>query len=153
MAEERTKSSTRRERARALRRKATEAERQLWWQLRHRLPLEGTYFRRQVPLGPYLADFVCLKHRLVIELDGDQHGQADAMAYDAARTAFLQQQGYVVLRFWNHQVFREIDSVLDAIAAAISARQGSPSTLTPGPSPQGRGEVALTARTCGSSSG
>jgi len=153
MAEERTESSTRRERARALRRNATEAERQLWWQLRRRLPLEGTYFRRQVPLGPYFADFVCLKHRMVIELDGDQHGQADAMAYDAARTAFLQQQGYAVLRFWNHQVFREIDSVLDTIAAAISARQGSPSTLTPNPSPQGRGETALTSHTCGSSSG
>ncbi len=96
---------------------------------------------------------MCLKNRLVIELDGDQHGRVDDMAYDAARTAFLQQQGYAVLRFWNHQVFREIHSVLDTIAAAISARQGSPSTLTPNPSPQLRVEMAPTPRTSGSSSG
>src|ERR1700684_4274400 len=128
--------SRRRDRARALRRAATEAEKKLWWHLRRKLPLYGTYFRRQVPLGPYFADFACLKHRLVIELDGDQHTTPDAQRHDAERTAFLEAQGFRVLRFWNDQVFSGIDGVIDTIYAAIE----DTATLTPDPSPQGRGE-------------
>ena len=131
----------RRDRARGLRREATEAEKRLWWHLRHRLPLDRTYFRRQVPLGPYFVDFCCLGLKLIVELDGDQHGQPDAIAYDNARTSYLKKQGFTVLRFWNHQVFREIDSVLDTVAALIAERERSSPTLTPGPSPQGRGET------------
>lgn len=125
-----------RDRARSLRRAATEAEKKLWWHLRRKLPLEGTYFRRQVPLGPYFADFACLKHRLVIELDGGQHTFPEAQRRDAERTAFLEAQGFRVLRFWNNQVFSGIDGVIDTIHAAIDGAQ----TLTPYPSPQGSGE-------------
>lgn len=135
-----------------------DAEKRLWWHLRRRLPLDGTYFRRQVPLGPYFADFCCLTLKIVVELDGDQHGHPNAIAYDDALTAFLQKQGFLVLRFWNHQVFREIDSVLDTIHAAASSQASVFST--PGPSPLWeRGGTVLmpidsvTAHTCGSSSG
>ena len=114
--------TVRRNRARGLRRTATEAERRLWWHLRHRLPLHRTYFRRQVPLGPYFADFCCLSLKIIVEVDGDQHGRTGAIAHDAARSAFLNDQGFLVLRFWNHQVVREIDSVLDTIHAALVAR-------------------------------
>ena len=111
----------------------------------------GTYFRRQVPLGPYSADFVCLKHRIVTELDGEQHGLPGAIAYDEARSSFLARQGFVVLRFWNRGDFQKIDGVLDAIAGTTSTRDGSSRTLTPDPSPQGRGEAAP--HTSGSASG
>ena len=131
-----------RDRARALRRSATEAEKKLWWHLRRKLPLEGTYFRRQVPLGPYFADFACLKHRLVIELDGGQHTTPEAQRRNAERTRFLEAQGFRVLRFWNDQVFSEIESVIETIHAAVKDM----ATLTPDPSlplrgPQGRGEA------------
>ena len=119
MGETRPSKIDRRDRARSLRRAATEAEKRLWWHLRHRLPIDGTYFRRQVPLGPYFADFCCLALKIVVELDGDQHGQASGLAYDEVRTRFLASQGFTVLRFWNHQVFREMDGVLDTIAAAV----------------------------------
>ena len=124
--EEHRRPASPRDRARSLRRAATEAERRLWWHLRRRLPLAGTYFRRQVALGPYFADFACLKYRLVVELDGEHHGHADGLAYDASRTAFLERQGFLVLRFWNRQIFTEIDSVLDTIAASIAEREGAP---------------------------
>jgi very-short-patch-repair endonuclease len=69
--------------------------------LRKRLPQEGTHFRRQVALGPYVADFICLAAKLVIELDGDQHGTDKALRYDADRTAWLEANGLTVLRFTN----------------------------------------------------
>ena len=119
MGETRHPTPSRRDRARSLRRAATEAEKRLWWHLRYRLPLNGTYFRRQVPLGPYFADFCCLALKIVVELDGDQHGQTSGLVYDEVRTRFLESQGFTVLRFWNHQVFREMDGVLDTIAAAL----------------------------------
>ncbi|MCJ2011849.1 endonuclease domain-containing protein [Methylobacterium sp. J-076] len=136
-----------------LRRSQTEAERRLWWHLRHRLPVEGSHFRRQVPLGSYVADFCCLAARLIVEVDGDQHGfKADA-AYDLRRTRALEAQGFRVLRFSNLDVTRSIDSVLDTIFATLSAR---PRTATNAPaadasgwttpisisSPQGGGEPA-----------
>jgi very-short-patch-repair endonuclease len=82
--------------------------------------MEGTYFRRQVALGPYFADFCCFAKRLIIELDGAQHGQAAMLIVDAKRTRFLEEHGYRVLRFWNYQVHNEIDGVLDTIMAALS---------------------------------
>jgi very-short-patch-repair endonuclease len=74
------------------------------------------HFRAQVPLGPYYADFVSHGARLIIEVDGSQHG--GAVEYDAERTTFLEGEGYRVLRFWNNQVLRELDDVLTAIAAS-----------------------------------
>ena len=107
------------ERARALRRSAGDAERKFWSRVRgHRLG--GWKFRRQVPLGPFIADFVCAAARIVIELDGDQH--AEAAAYDAARTRYLEQLGYCVLRFPTRDVLHEIERVLDAVYVAVEER-------------------------------
>ena len=87
--------------ARAMRAAPTEAERKLWWHLRHRLLTPGTHFRRQVRIGRYVADFACHATRLVIEVDGGQHGTASAA--DEARTKVLEANGYRVLRYWNNE--------------------------------------------------
>jgi very-short-patch-repair endonuclease len=89
-------------RAKDLRRNMTEAEKLLWSKIR-RDQIDGLPFRKQVPIGDYIADFGCLPIKLVIEVDGGQH---DALkAQDDARTACLESQGYQVLRFWNNEVF------------------------------------------------
>jgi very-short-patch-repair endonuclease len=123
--------------AKALRRQLTEPEKRLWWHLRHRLPTDRSHFRRQVALGPYVADFCCLSRKLIVEVDGNQHGLDQNRAYDEARTAHLAGQGFRVLRFGNHEIMREIDVVLDTIHAALAG-----TTPTPAPSPQGGGEGA-----------
>jgi very-short-patch-repair endonuclease len=124
-----------------LRRSVTDPEKRLWMLLRKRLPQEGTHFRRQVALGPYVADFICLAAKLVIELDGDQHGTDKALRYDADRTAWLEANGLTVLRFTNRQIMTEAEMVIDTISAALSGRlDRCPSPPTPSPSPQGRGE-------------
>ncbi len=105
------------ERARALRRQLTDAEQKLWSILRLR-KLGGLKFRRQFPIGPYIADFVCLERRLVIEVDGGQHA-VTAKQEDAARTAWLQTQGFRVLRFWNNDVLGNPEGVRDAVCEAI----------------------------------
>ncbi len=117
-----------------LRRKLTEPEKRLWRHLRDRLPLNETHFRRQVPLGSYIADFCCLGARLVVEVDGGQHTTDRAVAYDNRRTAYLESQGFRVLRFINNEVMLNMNSVLDTIHAALVR-----ATPTPSPSPQGGG--------------
>ena len=119
--------------ARGLRRRQTDAERRLWARLRDRRIL-GAKFARQVPIGPYVVDFCCRERELIVELDGGQHAaRAD---YDAGRTAFLQAQGYRVLRFWDNEALRNTDGVLERIVQTLSPSHTSPS---PRPSPQ-RGE-------------
>jgi len=119
-------------RANAMRATPTDAERKLWWHLRHRLKQPNSHFRRQVRLGNYIVDFAKHAARIVIEVDGGQHdARSDA---DAVRTNFLEREGYRVLRFWNNDVLQNIDGVLEVIHSAIT------STPTPNPSPQGRGE-------------
>ena len=88
----------------------TEAERKLWWHLRHRLLAPGTHFRRQVRIGRFVADFACHATRIVVEVDGGQHGTASAA--DEARTKVLEANGYRVLRYWNNDVLTNIDWVL-----------------------------------------
>ena len=118
--------------ARQLRRTETDAERSLWHCLRNRA-LMGCKFRRQHPIGPYIADFVCLEVALVIELDGGQHAE---VGVDDVRTSFLEHQGYRVLRFWNNDVLTQTDAVLAVVHGAIAA-SGCPH---PNPSPaSGRG--------------
>lgn len=99
-------------RSRSLRRNQTDAEMRLWHALRDRR-LAGCKFRRQFSLGPYFADFACPEKRLVVELDGGQH--ADRFEQDAERSAYLRDQGFTVLRFWNDQVLLESDAVLEEI--------------------------------------
>ena len=101
------------DRARDLRRSSTEAEKKLWRALRERLP--DAKWRRQMPVGPYFVDIACFASRIVIELNGGQHTPET----DAARTRFLQNQGYRVIRFWNNDVGDNIDGVVEAIAEAL----------------------------------
>jgi very-short-patch-repair endonuclease len=121
--------------ARSLRRAATEPEKTLWRHLRQCLPLQGSHFRRQVPIGPYIADFCCFRAKLIVEVDGNQHGFDANAARDAVRTQFLESQGFQVLRFSNRDVMTSIKVVLDTIFAALET-----TTPTPDPCPQGRGE-------------
>jgi very-short-patch-repair endonuclease len=105
-----------RTRARELRKNPTDAERTLWRQLRL-WQLDGYKFRRQQPLGHYIVDFVCLESRLVIELDGGQH--AEQNDYDTDRDAWLRTHGFTVLRFWNDELLRNIESVKEAILEGL----------------------------------
>ncbi len=105
------------QRARALRKNPTEAERALWKHLRMR-QLEGHKFRRQQPLGRYIVDFVCLEKKLIVEVDGGQH--SELVVSDSTRTAWLEAQGFRVLRFWNHDVLRDIEVVKEVIRGALS---------------------------------
>jgi very-short-patch-repair endonuclease len=108
------------ERARNLRRNQTDVERKLWYVLRSR-QLGGFKFRRQQPVGPYIADFVCFERGVIVELDGSQHGSEIGIAYDAKRSAFLESQGFRVVRFWNHEINANVDGVTEAISRALVA--------------------------------
>jgi very-short-patch-repair endonuclease len=104
-------------RARDMRRQASEAERTLWKYLRgHRL--NGYKFRRQMIIDSYIVDFACLEVKLIVEADGGQH--VDQAAYDQRRTVYLERMGYTVLRFWNHEIFHEAQSVLERIESALN---------------------------------
>ena len=106
--------------ARLLRQLATPAERQLWQHLRgHRLA--GCRFRRQHPIGPYVVDFVCLRRRLVVEVEGRSHEAK--FEYDQIRTAYLRRFGYRVLRFSNFRVMRETPAVLRSIEHHLAPRK------------------------------
>ena len=108
------RSYTRRtlERAKTLRREQTDAEGLLWRHL-SRKQLAGYKFRRQQPIGPYIVDFVCMSQKLVIELDGGQHGEQHA--YDERRDDYLRGKGYRILRFWNNEVFQSCMDVLETV--------------------------------------
>ncbi|MBC9072676.1 DUF559 domain-containing protein [Thauera sp. CAU 1555] len=106
-----------------LRTTLTDAERKLWQRLRGRQL--GTKFRRQHPFQGYVLDFVCLEHRLVVEVDGSQH--AEAVQHDAARTQVLAHAGFRVLRFWNNEVLMETDAVIEAILGALNPSPPQPS--------------------------
>ena len=104
------------QKAQALRQTRTDAEGLLWHYLRNK-QLGGYKFRRQQPIGPYITDFACLSQKLLVELDGSQH--AARQDYDEKRDAFLQNQGYQVLRFWNNEVFENCFGVLESIYAVL----------------------------------
>ena len=110
-------------RAKRLRKDSTDVERLLWWQLRaHRLA--GWKFRRQQPIGPYIVDFVCFEKQIIIELDGGQHSQR--MKYDSMRSAWLAGQGFRVLRFWNHEVLQDPQTVVEVIAKECEQSSADP---------------------------
>ncbi len=108
-----------RDRSRRLRAESTPEERKLWRHLRAKR-FGGFKFRRQHRIGPYFADFCCIERRLIIELDGGQHAAQEEERRDVVRTAYLREQGYRVIRFWNEQVNRETNEVLEAIYAALT---------------------------------
>ena len=112
----------------------TDAEHRLWSALRaHRL--DGLSFRRQALIGRFIVDFVCREKRLVIEVDGGQHAEN---ARDLERDRWLETKGYRVLRFWNHDVLRNRNGVLETIVAAAAEATPLPSPLPQG----GRGQTA-----------
>ena len=111
-----------RSRARELRRASTDAERAFWRQVRDR-GLGGHKFRRQVPIGPYIADLLCLQARLIIEFDGGHHQEQTAA--DERRTQWLESEGYRVLRLWDNDVLLNITGALETVLAALGNPQGN----------------------------
>jgi very-short-patch-repair endonuclease len=117
-------------RARQLRRDMTMAEKKLWWRLRE-LGAKGSHFRRQATIGPYFADFASHTTKLVIEIDGGQHGQASQITRDHKRDAYLRRNGYRVLRFWNNDIRENIEGVVTVICDALEARESPPPPTPP----------------------
>jgi len=132
--------------AKALRKNLTDSERKLWRYLRAR-QLEGLKFRRQEPIGGYVVDFVCFEKHLVIEVDGGQHAQEKNK--DAVRDAWLREQGFRVLRFWDNEVMANTEGVLDSIRENLSYQPsplrgeekggGDPRSTLPQPLPSREG--------------
>ena len=114
--------------AKKLRREGTDAELRLWYFLRNR-QLGGFKFRRQVTIGPYIADFACVERRLIVEADGGQHGEES----DRGRTQHLERLGWRLLRFWNNDILQKTDAVLESILTACEGEGAGPS---PNPLPR-----------------
>jgi very-short-patch-repair endonuclease len=114
-----------------MRREPTYAEKRLWKSLR----ATDLHFRRQAPFGPYIVDFACHDHRLIVELDGGVHDLPEVVARDAERELWLTGRGYRVMRFSNNQAVSDAAGVVQMILDSVSA-----DTPTPHPSPQGGGE-------------
>ena len=131
-------------RARALRANTTEAERRFWNLVRNR-SFEGLKFVRQYPVGPFIADFACREKMLIVEIDGSHHVES---IEDKSRTAFLNREGFSVLRFWNTEVLRELAGVYDLLSVVAAGHRPSPgwryspATL----SPVGRGETGASSQ-------
>ncbi|ESX22624.1 MULTISPECIES: endonuclease domain-containing protein [unclassified Mesorhizobium] len=117
-------SANNRRNARRMRKVMTDAELKLWNEIRaHRLM--GLKFRRQMPIDGHIVDFACPDKKLIIELDGSQHGQAETSESDAARTAKFEALGWTVLRFWNDDVIRDIDNVCQHVVI-VAGLSGAP---------------------------
>ena len=130
------RDTSKRDRSRSLRRNDTRAEAKLWNALRARR-LGGWQWRRQVSIGPYFVDFLCIETELVVEVDGGQH--SEQIAYDAARTAYLQRAGYRVLRFWNSAVLTNRDGVCTTILDACGGDSPRPPRSEIGEAGRGAG--------------
>ncbi|MGD0867040.1 MAG: DUF559 domain-containing protein [Rhizomicrobium sp.] len=100
--------------AKVLRRKMTDAETILWSKIR-RGAVRGMHFRRQHPIGPYIADFACALERIVIEVDGATHSSDEEQEYDRRRDAYMQSRGWRVIRFTNTEIYKNLNDVLDAL--------------------------------------
>ena len=122
-------TAIRRAAAKKLRANTTPHERMLWRALKE-LPIEGTHFRRQAPIGPYVVDFFCPAKRLIIELDGGHHNDDATAERDSKRQAWLEQEGYRVTRFWNSDVTGDLNAVLERIYLEVhGALDAEPSPL------------------------
>lgn len=120
-----------------MRREPTLAEK-LFWKALRKVEIPGSHFRRQAPFGPYIVDFVCHHHRLIVEVDGAVHDLEHVAARDAERQAWLEARGYRVIRVSNSQAINDPYSAVEKILALVGA--GAP---TPGPSPRGGGETVI----------
>ena len=129
--------------AKTLRSDATDAERRLWSRLRDRR-LSGHKFVRQLPVGPYIADFACREADLIIELDGSQHGDEQGAGHDARRAEVLAGHGYRIVRFWNIDILKNMDGTLEAILAELG-KAPSPGLRFAKPDLSPQGEVVPTA--------
>jgi very-short-patch-repair endonuclease len=129
------KDREQREFARALRHNMTAAEKRLWLFLKSK-QFHGYKFRRQAAIGAYIVDFVCFQAKLIIELDGGQHNEESHKQYDDQRTIWLEAEGFKVLRFWNHDVFENIEGIAEVIWRAF---QDEVAELAPSPTLPTRG--------------
>jgi len=114
--------------ARQLRNNPTDAERRLWQKLQRR-QIAAAKFRRQQPISPFIVDFVCFEHRLIVEVDGGQHAQQ--VPYDEKRSRWLEAQGYRVLRFWNNDVLANTEAVAQSILEAVDGVSDPPPQSSP----------------------
>jgi very-short-patch-repair endonuclease len=128
-----------RDHARRLRGNMPKAEGLLWWKLRD-LNRHGFHFRRQVPIRGYFADFAEHSAKLVVELDGSQHGTDEHHNRDIVRDRVIAAEGYCVLRFWNDDVLRNLDAVVETIMRCAEQRRPPPGALRAPTSPQGGGD-------------
>ena len=121
--------SIRRAAAKKLRANTTPHERTLWRALKE-LPIDGSHFRRQAPIGPYIVDFFCPAKRLIIELDGGHHNEDDVAARDLERQRWLENEGYRVIRFWNSEITSDLAAVLERIYVELyGSREAEPILL------------------------
>ena len=104
--------------AHELRQRQTKAEKTLWARFRNR-QLEGVKFRRQLPIGHYVVDFASFENRIIVEIDGGQHNERGTREKDKERTAWLKGRGYHILRFWNNEVLKNGEGVLEVIREAL----------------------------------
>lgn len=116
--------------ARGLRKRMTDAERQLWKALRGKR-LEGLKFRRQQPIGPFIVDFVCFEKKLVVEAHGSQHYEVEQKKMDAERDAWLREQGFEVLRFSNTEIMSSTDGVVLEILEHVTLPRNRPDGSSP----------------------
>lgn len=127
---------------RNLRQRMTDAETRLWFLLRDRR-LMGTKFRRQFPIDSYVVDFFCHEHGVIVEVDGGQHLES---LKDEQRTRALEQHGYIVVRFWNDEVLKNQDGVLEKIREVLLGRAPSPAASRR-PLPEGEANKNTGSRT------
>ena len=125
--------------ARELRKNLTDAETILWSFLR-RARRQGLHFRKQHPIGPFIADFACVSAMLTVEVDGATHGSDAEIAYDKRRTTFLEARGWREIRVTNHEVYKNLDGVLEHIWSEALKRRPLPPSLRDGPPPPQAGE-------------
>ena len=108
-----------RQRSQNLRKQMTKEERHLWYDFLKTYPVQ---FKRQYSIGMYIVDFFCFRAKLIVELDGSQHCEPNALEYDGKRTAYLQKQGYLVMRFSNLDIMTQFRAVCETIDTAIKNR-------------------------------
>ncbi len=135
-----------RQRAKQMRRAMTPAERLLWSHLRND-QLDGLRFRRQQPVGPYVADFMCPKIKLIVEVDGDVHATAEQLEKDRVRTEYLVGHGLYVMRFNNREVLSDVEECVEEVRRWVSERasggpkdRGPCASPSPRPSPRSTGK-------------